>query len=169
MGASSLSGIWVQRHSMRPPQSIALAARPLERASVSSGERRGGKKKNPRRSQRSVGNPRTLKQTLRDVNVSLRLGRTQCGRVCISDLKGHRGKCCICAKHNHAALLYYSRILLSLCYTTKCCGVSWLTNRYKKNRRVIFYNIILYHFYYFIFIAKCTWCKKRDTTPTSTN
>lgn len=45
MGAWSLSGIWVQRHSMRPPQSIALAARPLERASVSSGERRGRKKK----------------------------------------------------------------------------------------------------------------------------
>lgn len=61
--------------------------------------KKGGEKKNPRRSQRSVGNPRTLKQTLRDVNVNVsrRLGRTQCGRVCISDLKGYGGKCCICA------------------------------------------------------------------------
>lgn len=57
MGAWSLSGIWVQRHSMRPPQSIALAARPLERASVSSGERRGGEKKKSTEEPKISGEP----------------------------------------------------------------------------------------------------------------
>lgn len=44
--------------------------------------------------------------------------------------------------------------------------ILWCLLAYKqieKNRRVIFYNIILYHFYYSIFIAKRSWCKKTKT------
>lgn len=101
-----------------------------------------------------MGNPRTLKQTLSE--------RCECECAVALVEPSVAGLVFLILKDTEGNVAYVKNFIVIMLHNE----ILWCLLAYKqieKNRRVIFYNIILYHFYYSIFIAKRSWCKKKKT------